>query len=214
MLNSVQIIELKKKDFYSSTYRLPYNIQYYSDIRTNFSFSFITRSAALVTLFKFIFCLFGISNIKKFAKFRNESIERVLNHDIEHKSVIYQLESNNWLNVEKNDFEDKMRVIKTSTDALYADSRLIREIKEILNDSSEYDKDHYGELFKMLLDDYDIIVEAWKDCRYKGMATIDNIKDKYNELKESQISSEKFLYSMTNGSLTQNIKELIELLNN
>lgn len=80
VLNTMQIMELKKKKFYSSTYKLLYNIQYYSDIRIDFPFSFITKYATLVTCCKFIFCLFGISNIIKFAKFRNENIERVLNY--------------------------------------------------------------------------------------------------------------------------------------
>ena len=213
MLNTVQIKELKKKKFYSSTYRILYNVQYYSDLKTNFSFSFITKISALATIFKFIFCLFGIFNIKKFAKFRNENIERVLNYDITSKSVIHQLESNKWLDTTKNDFKEKMRAIKTSTDALYAEPEFINEIQEVLKNPSSFNPNRLEEIFNMLLEDYETIIEAWKDCQGKEKLAIKHVKEKYYEIKESNINSEKLLFNMTNGQLTQNFEEIIKIFN-
>ncbi len=213
MLNTVQIKELKKKKFYSSTYRILYNVQYYSDLKTNFSFSFITKFSALVTVSKFIFCLLGIFNIKKFAKFRNENIERVLNYDITSKSVIHQLESNKWLDITKNDFKEKMRAIKTSTDALYAEPEFINEIQEVLKNPSSFNPNRLEEIFNMLLEDYETIIEAWKDCQSKETLAIKHVKEKYDEIKESNINSEKLLFNMTNGQLTQNFEEIIKIFN-
>lgn len=213
MLNTVQIKELKKKKFYSSTYKILYNVQYYSDLKTNFSFSFITKISALVTVSKFIFCLLGIFNIKKFAKFRNENIERVLNYDITSKSVIHQLESNKWLDITKNDFKEKIRAIKTSTDALYAEPEFINEIQEVLKNPSSFNPNRLEEIFNMLLEDYETIIESWSYCQYKEKLTIKHVKKKYDEINESKVNSEKFLFNITNGLLTQDSEEIIELFN-
>lgn len=206
MLYANQILELKAKKFYKSTYKILFNLRYYFDMKTHFSFPKAQKSDNnVVTIIKFILCLFSLLKIKNFANFRNKNIELFLNHDVRFKSIIIEIESNKWLNVENYDFVNKIRAIKESTYAIYSDERFIIEVKEFFNNDSDF-SNILEETFKKLLDDYDLIIKAWTYCRNNECLAITHVKDKYNELINN---SNLFSNHMENGYLTANIDSTI-----
>lgn len=200
VLDTTQVNELRKKDFYNSTYKTPYNIKFYYEIKKPMNCSISSTHKIILTIIKIVWCLVGLfKNIKSFARFRNNNLELFLNKDIQFKDIINNLENNNWLKIEKNDFVYKIDAMKTSTHSIYNDTNFILEIKEILKEN--FDANNLAEIIKDLTRRYDIIINAWCDCLRDDALSFRNLRNKYNE---SIKKSEQFCKNMNNGALTDN----------
>ncbi|MBQ8348212.1 MAG: hypothetical protein IJY19_01005 [Ruminococcus sp.] len=200
MLDTTQVNELREKDFYNSTYKIPYNIKFYKEIKRPKNCSVFSMHKIILTIIKIVWCLVGLfKNIKSFARFRNNNLELFLNKDIQFKDIINNLENNNWLKIEKHDFVQKIDAMKTSTNSIYNDTNFILEIKEILKEN--FDANNLAEIIEDLTRRYDIIINAWCDCLRDDALSFRNLRNKYNE---SIKKSEQFCKNMNNGALTDN----------
>lgn len=206
MLNANQIQELKTKKFYKSTYKILFNIRYYLDMKNHFPLPSAKKSDNIaINSIKFVLCLFSLFKIKRFANFRNKNIERFLNDDVQLKSIIIDIESNKWLNVENYNFVDKIRAVRESTYALYSDEHFIIEVKEFFNNESDFSY-ILEETFKKLLDEYDLLIKAWTYCRNNGCLTITHVINKYNELMDN--------YNLFSGYMDNDRLNYIDEFNN